>query len=755
MRGARIVGYADQLSVQPGADLAVKVDTQAPAFHVDVIRVRHGDTNPAGPGPRSELVAADIGDALPGRPQPLRTGSRVEVADAGGLLDGDAFTICAWVYPTLPDRGRQGLVTRYGDGGGAGLFMGRDGRAELAVTAADGTTATLRAGAPLQSRTWHFVAAAFDARSGDAWLVVEPTGPWSGAPERCEAVLDVAAPSPSDAPLLIAAAMVDDGSLRVAGEHFDGKIDAPAVWDRMLQEHELAQARGATAGRAVCGATAAWDFSQEISGRAVPDTGPANRHGRAVNQPARGVTGHSWDGAETDWRRAPEQYAAIHFHSDDLDDAEWSTDLTWTVPDDLRSGVYAFRLRADDGDDVDHVPFFVRPRQGTTTARIALLLPTFTYLAYGNEQQLGRDEIRKVFEGLGSDFTYPLQPADRYMVDHALLSLYDRHRDGSGVAYSSRLRPILSMRPDYRFPYVMQGVGGPHGLGADLHTVDWLEHEGYEFDVLTDEDLHHEGADLLRPYRVVISGSHHEYATAPMQRAIDGYLHDGGRLMYLSGNGLYWVTGVEPDGGHTIEIRRCGASSRTWEAEPGEWHLSTTGELGGLWRFRARAPQAVVGVGMSAEGLGPGCGYHRNPDSHDPRAKFIFEGIGDDERIGDFPNLVVGYGAAGWEIDRHDAALGSPPHALVVATADTFADDYQHVVDEVMHADSRQSASVNPFVRSDIVFYEGPKGGAVFSAGSIAWCGSLSYNGYDNTVARVTGNVLERFASDEPFELPG
>jgi N,N-dimethylformamidase len=284
--------------------------------------------------------------------------------------------------------------------------------------------------------------------------------------------------------------------------------------------------------------------------------------------------------------------------------------------------------------------------------------------------------------------------------------------------------------------------------------VDWLEHEGWTFDVLTDEDLHHEGAGLLEPYRVVISGSHHEYWTAAMQSALDGYLGAGGRFMYLSGNGLYWVTGIDAEAPHTIEIRRCGASSRTWEAAPGEWHLSTTGELGGLWRFRGRAPQVVTGVGMTAEGLGPGRPYRRTAGSRDPRAAFIFDGVGDDEPIGDFPNLVIGHGAAGWEIDRHDVALGSPPHALVVATADGFADDYQHVVDEVMHADSPQSASVNPHVRADLVFFEGPAGGAVFSTGSIAWCGSLSYAGYANPVARVTGNVLTRFAADEPFELP-
>jgi len=53
-------------------------------------------------------------------------------------------------------------------------------------------------------------------------------------------------------------------------------------------------------------------------------------------------------------------------------------------------------------------------------------------------------------------------------------------------------------------------------------------------------------------------------------------------------------------------------------------------------------------------------------------------------------------------------------------------------------------------VRGDMVFFELPNGGAVFSTGSIAWCGCLSHNEYDNAVSRITENVLRRFAADGP-----
>jgi N,N-dimethylformamidase len=54
-------------------------------------------------------------------------------------------------------------------------------------------------------------------------------------------------------------------------------------------------------------------------------------------------------------------------------------------------------------------------------------------------------------------------------------------------------------------------------------------------------------------------------------------------------------------------------------------------------------------------------------------------------------------------------------------------------------------------VKADMVYFEYPNGGAVFSSSSISWDGGLSYNNYTNTVSRVTENVLRRFMADEPL----
>jgi N,N-dimethylformamidase len=57
----------------------------------------------------------------------------------------------------------------------------------------------------------------------------------------------------------------------------------------------------------------------------------------------------------------------------------------------------------------------------------------------------------------------------------------------------------------------------------------------------------------------------------------------------------------------------------------------------------------------------------------------------------------------------------------------------------------------NPLVRADIAYATTRKGGAVFSASSMAWCGSLAHSGYQNNVSRMTENVLRRFAEDGPL----
>ncbi len=703
-----VVGYSDRLSVTPGATIAFMVSCRRPAFRAGLVRMWHGDDNPAGPGFKADPVPCAFDGEHPGRHQPIRTGSYVVVPGAPDLSHG--LSAGMWIHPTLVLGEPQTLLSA------GGLALGlHDGRLTFGGLVLD---------TPLQLRTWTYVSASHDPATGRATLAARPQSELlGGSPQRTEGPVTAGLP---------------DDEVRIAadadGHVYNGKIDQPRLFARAMDATEV---------EAATDPLAHWDFSRDLSSSRVTDVA-GELHGSTVNRPMRGATGHDWDGTEPAWPHAPQQYGAIHFHDDDLDDADWERSFAWRVPDDTPSGVYAAHLQA--GEHEDYVPFTVRPARGAPTADIVVLLPTFSYLAYANEQLMAGEAGRTLAEIDGFEVDYPVHPQDVYAVENRLLSLYDKHRDGSGVCYSSRMRPIVNMRPKYELTPLNAGKGGPHQFNADMHLIDWLRESGHDVDVITDEDLHEDGHALLAPYRVVISGTHCEYWSSDMLAAAQRYVGTGGRLMYLGGNGMYWVTQRDPEHGHTIEIRRNGPSTRAWDPEPGEGYLSTSGELGGLWRHRGAAPQSWLGVGFSAQGNGEGRPYARNPAGIDPAAAFVFEGIGDDELIGDLPSLAIGRGAAGFEIDRFDPALGSPERTHLLATASGFSDSYQLASEDVPISDSRQGGTVNDRVRADMTLLEYPGGGAVFSVGSIAWCACLSADGYDNTVARVTGNVLRRFS---------
>lgn len=734
-----LIGYADRFSAAAGESLRFMVSTDAPTYEVAIVRLIHPD--PAAPDVKHIVMESPASRPYRGRRQVIYPGSFVLVEHQQVLDQLHNFTLQAWIYPTTPDKGQpQGVLTKWSEreATGFGLLVGEGGHLGL-WTGSGGRVAHHYTDQPMRAREWYFVAASFDADSGEARLYQFNTSNFPGDPSSTMFVSAAVTPSPSEAPLLIAAEYgetVRPGYIAGRGV-FNGKIDRPRLFSRALNTDEIDQLRtsappeGVAAGDLV----AAWDFSDDIASSRIRDSGPNQLHGIAVNMPCRAATGHNWMGTEVDFRRAPSEYAAIHFHDDDLDDARWEVDLDLTVPAEWQSGIYAAKLTA--GNQVDYIPFCVRPRKGKPTAQAAFLIPTMTYLAYANFR--GKDTSRDETGALRQPLS---QPLDEYLAEHPELamSIYDHHSDGSGCCFSTRLRPIPNMRPHYRWGL----VGGPRHFSADLYMVDWLEAKGFANDVFTDEDLHFDGLELLANYRVLITGTHPEYWTKPMMDALQAYLGAGGRLMYLGGNGFYWVTSVDPERPHVVEVRRGIAGTRTWESAPGECYHSTTGEPGGLWRHRGRAPNAIAGVGFTAQGWdGRAPGYTRKPDSFDARAAFIFEGIGPDEVIGDF-GLGLG-GAAGDELDRIDYRLGTPYHTLVLASSSGHSKGVLPVIEDHTAIDVKLVSGENWNVQADMVFFETANGGAVFSTGSIAWCSALSHNNYTNNVSRITENVLRRF----------
>jgi N,N-dimethylformamidase len=319
-------------------------------------------------------------------------------------------------------------------------------------------------------------------------------------------------------------------------------------------------------------------------------------------------------------------------------------------------------------------------------------------------------------------------------------STYDLHEDGSGVCHASSRRPLFNMRPTGRF----------WNFSMDLCLIDWLEAQGIDYDVVSDHDLHAQGAALLAPYRVVMTGSHPEYFTSEMLDALEGHLGAGGRLMYMGGNGLYWRVTCDAAHPGLIELRRAEDGTRAWAETPGEYYHSS-GDYGGLWRRLGRPPNRLVGIGFIAQGFDNSSYYRRTEASRDERAAFLFEGI-EGDIIGDFG--AWGDGAAGLEIDCYDARLGSPPHALVVASSENHSNAFLLVNEEMLSNFRGVDGTLNPRIHADIVFFETPQGGAVFATGSICFIASLAHHNYENSVSRLTRNAVLRFLDETKFTLP-
>jgi N,N-dimethylformamidase len=793
----RITGYSDKFSARPGETIKFHVNSEfSESYDTEIVRLIHGDTNPDGPGYKEEEIKTDLSGTLQGEHQALHSGSYIFVPYSK-LMDVTSFTLCALIYPTTPvtdtegvNVGTQGILTKYDESKqtGFGLFINDDGELTLKLGGGNGKVQTFSTGKPLFRKVWYKVAVSYNADTGEVVLfqqahVTNTNGghgmsmlhPLEDTNDRITATASGSHKN-NDAPFLMAASSAAANSGRhICGAHFievkepleipentcnyNGKIERPKFLKRAATlteielmfasagvEHVPNELRGDLIG--------AWDFSANMEKNAsnptVYDMSPTRLNGHGINLPIRGVPGFNWSSAYMSFLHGPQEYGAIHFHDESVDDARWKTSFEFTIPKGLKSGCYAARLRVNGettAEMEDYIPFFVRPPASGPTAKIALIMSTNSYMAYANDNLSVNSVVAQLLTG-----QVPLlQPSDLLLNKERGYGLgtYASYRDGWGVNTSSRLRPILNMRPKYIHvlsPSLWQ-------LNADLHLVDWLEQMDYDIDIHTDEDLQREGVELLKQYQVVLTGHHPEYITEDMMDAYHDYQMQGGRWMYLAANGFYWITVAHPDNPNIIEVRKGDNGSRAWTINPGEYCNAFDGKHGGLWRVRGRAMAKLLGVSFTSFGLTYSSYYRPAPDAQHPEAAWLMKGIDQDEPIGDFG--LIGDGAAGLELDRYDLELGTPHRAFLLANSEGHSDMFVTVSEESTFNARGYYASgtgeTNPQIRADLVYYKTPNDGAVFSVGSMSWCGSLSHNNYDNNVSTIMRNTIDGFLVEGPL----
>ena len=763
-----IVGYSSELSVRAGDTVEFMVNAvDGGSYKADLVRVINGDSQSIyGDQFKVEYTPSSFEGAYEGKPQALNLGSYIQVNDTSALDQLKSFTVSGWVYPVFDTVGYeppdlenpdpfhpptltmapaitddpQTVVSRFDavTHTGWALRLNPDMQLEFAVGDGSGTVQTVTIDQPMQGWGWAYVAASYDAETGEVsvHLQEKPYAPGDQWTARTLAATGQVATIPQAGPMRIAAVRNGPGAARAKFEkpdhNFNGRIQDIRVANKALNAEEIdALAAPVVPDGLKSFIVTDYDFSQKINSASVVDISPTGASGVVVNLPNRAVRGRFWAGQSINWTEHPDLYDAMTFYADDLYDAEWSADFSFTIPDDLKSGIYSARL--SQGDFVEYTTFFVAAPKGKPRAKLALWVSDYNYLAYAG-----------ISLGVTAKKNYPSHNWNEADLDFMASNpeygsggVYNTHVDGRNFAYGTRLRPDLGMKPGAL----------TYNFTQDTHITAFFDHFGYDYDVITDELVDEEGADLLNQYDVIVSSTHPEYVTVGIVNSIGAFTANGGRFMYVGANGYFWSVGQHAELPGVMESRNF--------FDIADRYLSN-GTRGGLMIETGMQTGAIVGVEASAMIFNGSSAYRRLPDAQNPRAAWMFEGTSEGEVFGDYGIDRVHGAAAGFEIDKFNPSNGVPRHALNLATSEPLKETIEEIkLSTAPIAVVYSPASPPDGAKADIVFFETPKGGAVFSTGSITWMSSTPEKNFDNDVARITRNVLERFMDPAPFSEVG
>jgi N,N-dimethylformamidase len=710
-------------------------------------------------------VDAEFKGEYQGKVQPLDLGSYVHVEKTGPIDDLKSFSVAAWIYPTFdpteytaPDLNNidpfspptltianrivnQAIISRFDEIKGLGwvLQLNAKYQLEFAIGDGDGKIKRIRTDQKLNDWDWAYVAATYDTNTKELkiYAMEKPFAPGDQFLARTLSKSEKVDTLPHTGPLRIAATRAGAGASKDAlekpGSVFAGRIQDVRLANRVLNEQGLDRLSAQVVPESLAGdLVVVFDFGRGITTHDIIDISPSQLKGELVNVGERGVRGRFWDGTTIRWTDNPDLYDAISFYSDDLYDAQWEPSFSYTVPADLDSGIYAIRLTCEGFSD--YVSLFVAAPKGEPQAKLAVWLSDYNYLAYAN-----------ITIGVTAAKNYPGQNLSnrdsRFLLKHLEYGTggaYNTHIDGRYFIYGSRKRPDIGTKPSGLYTY---------NFMADTHITAFLKHERIPYDIITDELLDREGGELLKQYQVVISSTHHEYVPGATLDHVADFTANGGRFMYIGGNGWFWSVAQNPAFPGVMETRNF--------SDVADRYL-TNGERGGLMVETGRHTGPVFGNEMGGMVFNGSSPYRKLEDAKNPRAAWIFEGTKEGKVFGDYGIDRVKGGAAGFEIDVYKPNNGAPRHTLHLATAEPLKPKIEDVkLGNLPLTIAYHPSDGKPWADADLLFFETPKGGAMFSTGSITWISSTLENNFDNDVAVITRNVIKRFLDVRPFPPVG
>jgi hypothetical protein len=701
-----IHGYAEQ-SVCAGEKIRFRISNTVPC-RLSIFRLGPDPESPS----QDELLHSF--SATEPNPQAIHPGSYIDVPKS---VEGPlkALTLECWVRPWKL-KNWSGLITQYdeADGRELGLFIGPGGALAFCLGSEmtyDQPGLQLSAKTGLATQRWHHLAATWDGRRRRLFLNGKLAGQW-----RFTGRLPA-----GRAPLRLAAA----GESGRAAAFFDGDLAMPAIYRRALAADEIS-ARFEQRGLAAPGRKsllAAWTFSEE-QGERVADCSGNARHGRIINHATWMIGGPSFDGevlrfADYEPQKDARRGHGLRFAADDLYDCRWNSTHTFQVPATARPGFYVGRVAYEwEGQPhLYHLTFIVRKAGRRRKAPLLLLAATNTWRAYSSAAFPKPQAALKRNCGTQGLANSPGDPP--------AFSFYRRHAGGQGTYQLGLRMPFAGADP-----YLLYGVQYSHLARADRFAQIWLEQAGYNYDVITDLDLHRD-PEVLSGYRAFIINGHSEYWSLPACSAVDQYLKRGGHLVVLSGNSLLWRVSFNEDGS-IIECRKVDAAGEQMRPEErGEcWH-SHDGKRGGFFRECGSPSYKLVGLDMLGF-AGEAC---FGPYVADQADHFLFHqpeetGLKAGDEFGQGPGGEMPR-ASGHEVDIRVSTFAalqeetSPPGAAVPADPPGMT----RLANGVTSWKPGAATAFDYFFRvikpkapqgAEMIYWERPEGGKVFNAGAIA-----------------------------------
>lgn len=424
--------------------------------------------------------------------------------------------------------------------------------------------------------------------------------------------------------------------------------------------------------------------------------------------------------------------------------------VTTTVPTDptWRSGFYEVVTQPAGGGGSEHnrAFFVVRPRP-EDRAPILLALGTNTWNAYNDI-------------GGGNTYTGNTQASFRRPITRGLLHKPDA--PGKRVPVLGDPDPTMTAHVTYILEQLVSQWSGSAGWpNYEQPFLAWAETEGYEIDVVLNNDLARPGT--LDSHRLLLSVGHDEYWTWEMRDAVEAFSAAGGNVAFLSGNTSYWQVRMEDDGATMIAFKQA------FEDDP-VYGTDRQDRLTSIWsdHLIGRPENTLTGLTFTRGGYhriglrsprGTG-GYEVQRPEH-----WLLEGTGLEygDQVG-VAGTAVGYECDGCAVQiGPDGRLaptgvdGTPLDLEIVAVAPASPFDHRTSIrppaaDELseaqfnvwrVHGDPHDPAGADLYHgHGMLTTFVRPGGGTVVNSGCTEWAGALADG--DPDVITITRTILDR-----------